>query len=79
MCLMDYQVEQFHQAMAIALEHDFFHIWDDTEAEWQQRMNMDDDEYDVKWNEQPGKYMGVAQSEFKLRVTPYNNVNSNCD
>lgn len=76
--LVDYQVEDFMQALTIALEHDQFWLYDDQDDAWEERMAMEDDEFEPQWDERPGQFKRHAQTTFVLRVTPFDNLNSNC-
>jgi hypothetical protein len=76
--LVDYQVHQFHRSLQVAMGHDTFEIYDEDEDEYNGYFKPQDIEYERKWLEEPGKYLGVCQAELTLRVTPFFNQNSNC-
>lgn len=76
--LLDYMDENMHQSMAVALQHDLFYLYNDETKSYEKRMEDEDAEYDIDWNEEPGHYTGLAQASVKLKVDPFYNENSNC-
>lgn len=76
--LVDYQTEQFHQAFTMALEHDTFTVRDDEEEDYTEYVCMDDNQYNIEWQDEPGRYIGIGRATFALQTTPFNNQNSYC-
>lgn len=76
--LVDYQVVQFHQSLTMALEHDTFKVYDDEDEGYDEFVSMDDSQYNIEWQDEPGRYTNIGRATFSIQTTPFNNQNSYC-
>lgn len=78
----DYLSDYLHQCIDAAIDHDTVYIFeaivsgcDYTGSEY---YRDEADKYDIQWDEQPGRHLGVAKAKTKLRTNPYYSNNNNC-
>ncbi len=71
----DYMDENFHFKLAIALKHDFVYLGDDYGTVNQY---IQEGKYEIGWLNKPGTNYDSAPANFKVRTSPYFQVNSNC-
>ncbi len=74
---VSWMTDDWHTDLAIALEHDDFEIYDDTNAVWDNYI-LSEGDYSVDWKNEPGINLNVAPAKFKLKSMPFDNMNSNC-
>lgn len=74
----DLRTALFHQAMAAALESDYFAIYDDGLRVYQQKAHTEDNSYDIEYKNVPGFFADLGYGSFKFRSTPFNHINTNC-
>jgi hypothetical protein len=67
--------EVFHEAMAIALSHDYVYIKNSNIREQEVEV-LESTDYNVKWNED--YELAFAPAEGKVKVAKYSHTNSNC-
>lgn len=70
----EWMPKEWHEKLAIALEHDTVNF-NNSNANVNSKVLMDST-YQIEWQD----YLDypMAQANFKVKQTPYNNVNSNC-
>lgn len=71
--VVDWMPQEWHERLVLATEHDQFVV----EAQQLSGNMMKEGGYEINW-EDFLNYQ-VAQSTFKLKTIPYNNVNTNCN
>ena len=69
-CKTEWMNDEFHTKIAVALEHDTVKFDGN-------KVIMQDDDYDVKWDQDEIDYP-YAPAEFKINSMPFHNTNSNC-
>lgn len=73
----DYMTEQWHERLVIALEHDTVLI-ESPDAPVSPALQFTcESNYDIEWQ----RFLNypTAPAKFKVKLTPYNNYNSNCN
>jgi hypothetical protein len=71
----DYMPKEWHEKLVVALEHDFVEISNDNSNENSKFLH--DGNYDIEW--QDFLNHPTAKAKFKVKKTPYNKYNSNCN
>ena len=75
---VDYYNEQIHFAIAIALKHDTVSMRpSDSNARFTGYVS--DEAYEIEWLNRPGTNIDAAPAKFKVKETPFYEVNSNCE
>jgi hypothetical protein len=74
--LTNYLNGDTHKKLQIALENNDFQMFDDENEVWTGYRKEGD--YAIDWQRGPGILLDAAPASFKLKTTPFYNVNSNC-
>jgi hypothetical protein len=73
---VDYYDKQRHFAIAMAMRHDDFSAAQNNEDEFTGYVRSG--AYEIAWQNKPGINLDAAPASFKVKETPYYQINSNC-
>lgn len=73
---VDYYDKQRHFAIAMAMRHDDFSAMQAMEEDFTAYVRSG--AYEINWQNKPGVNLDAAPASFKVKETPYYQINSNC-